>query len=127
MEADRLKGVTGDHDSTFLKRIDSKLQLTAREGAEVVLDAALLKKGDAKPGDLVLPYFYGFASLVTEQSPVSKLVPHWLKIVLSIGYERLFQRMTYKPNHVWVCPASVESRDEQFQKKVKELYLRDLL
>ena len=118
--------MTGDHDSTPLKRIHSKLQLTAREGAEVVLSAALLTRDNVKPGDFVLPYFYGFASLVTEQNPISKFVPYWLRLGLSIVYEHLLQRLTYTQNHVWVCPASVESRDEQFQNKLKELYFKDL-
>jgi hypothetical protein len=125
-EKDRFEGKAAEHNSTFLKRLDSQLQFTAREGAEIVLHAALLRREDAKPGELVLPYFYGFSFFINGSNEVHGLIPHSIKSVANIVYEHLFQKLTYKRKHVWVCPASVESRDVRFQVQFKEKYLKGL-
>jgi hypothetical protein len=87
------------------------------EGAEPVLAAALLKN-EVKPNEFVLPYFYFLA-----ESSIMKLnnpfIPTALRILLSGPIIEPFERATYVKDHVWVCPASVDSKDEAFQEKVR--------
>jgi hypothetical protein len=111
-------------DSSARPWIERTLQFTARQGAEIVLDAALLRKDDVKPGEFVLPYFYGFSRLIQGGNQTKSIIPHPVKVATSILYEHLFQKMTYKKRYVWICPASVESRNHVNQRRLKERFLK---
>ena len=124
MEKDRLDGKVPNHDTTLLQSLHSKLQFTSRQGAEVVLNAALLGREEVYPGEFVLPYFFGFSSIVSGGNSTNELVPYWMKVTTTIAYEQYLQTMTYKKGHMWVCPASVESRDMTLQHRFREVYLQ---
>jgi hypothetical protein len=116
-ESDRAQGKTMQ---TELGTVPNLLQFTSQQGAEVVLNAALLKQDEVHIGEFVLPYFYGFASLVS--SAYHHWIPHSIRVVVTISYEHLFQKMTYQHGRVWVCPASIESRSTTLQQQVRDLY-----
>jgi len=108
-----------DHvDSPYPSLFQNTFQFTSEEGADIVLGAAFLPKGEVKPGEFVLPYWFGFTD-----SFYMKYSPHYIKTVVNIAYEQWLQRMTYRKGKLWICPAATETRDAGFQSKVKQLYL----
>jgi NAD(P)-dependent dehydrogenase (short-subunit alcohol dehydrogenase family) len=104
--------------SAFPPLFRNWFQLTSQQGAEVVLNSAFIPRDEIKVGEFVLPYFFGFTD-----SLYMKNTPHKVKAVLNIWYEQFLQKLTYKKGHLWICPASMESRDESFQKQVNKKYL----
>jgi hypothetical protein len=105
---------------TELGPIANMLLFTSQQGAEIVLQAGMLNQDEVRAGEFVLPYFYGFAPLVSRAH--HHWVPHSIRVVGTVAYELLFQKMTYQQDSVWICPASVESRSATLQQQVRDLY-----
>ena len=108
--------------SIIPRALRNTFQFTSAEGAEIVLNAAFLPASvSVAPGEFVLPYWFGFPD-----SWYMRYAPHPVKTVLNIAYEQWLQRLTYRKDHLWICPAATETRDESFQASVKSLYLQDV-
>jgi len=95
------------------------LQYSPKNGALMVLASAFLEE-EPKVGEFVMPYWFDFANSWHLQSNwFSKIT----KAKLNMAIEHYFQQLTTVRDHLWICPASRESRNATIQTHFQHRYL----
>jgi len=111
---ERMKGGQSTYPF-FLKQFD----FSSRQGAEFVLQAALLSQDAVKLGEMVMPYFFPFAEAFhMKYNPTGSV-----NTVSNTMIELFLQKVTFEKGKLWVCPVSKDARSEGFQQRLKEQFL----
>lgn len=88
---------------------------TSEQGADIVLQGAFLVD-KVKLGEFVLPYHF----VLADYAPYYQ-ASYTVRVLSAVAVE-VFQKLTYRENHLYICPVSQDARSPHLQEMVRRKY-----